>query len=384
MIDVTRKFDTLREATAEARVTASAKTLARCLDGKVPKGDLRTFAEAAGMLAAKRTPELIPHCHPVPLDSVEVRVECRPDAIIVTARTRAIWKTGVEMEALTAAAAGALTVYDLLKFAKDDTLTIAGVRLLAKSGGHSDWKETAEGLTAGVIVVSTSTSQGTRKDKSGVLLRERLTEEGLGVADYLIVPDEPHRIADAVKRLADEKKLNLVVLTGGTGLTPDDLTIEAVKPLLEREIPGIGEAMRAHGQRRTPRAMLSRSLAGLRGNTLILALPGSSRGAAESLDALLPGLWHLYPMLRRAGHDTDATTKGVPAMTMITADQTPYSVLTADPKKLAVFLKFGFAGLADPEHARTMGSRITLTQAAQRHGVNLDELLAALNNPVTA
>ncbi len=380
MIDVTGKFDTLREATAEARVTASTDTLAQCADGIVPKGDLRAFAEAAALLAAKRTPDLIPHCHPVPVDGAEVTVECRSEAIVVTATVRAIWKTGVEMEAMTAAAIGALTVYDLLKFAKDDTLTIAGVRLVEKSGGHSEWRESAAGLRAGVIVVSTSTSRGERRDRSGVLLRGRLEAEGVVVPDYRVVPDDPAAIAAAVVEGADVRRLDLVVLTGGTGLTPDDLTVEAVRPLLHREVPGIAEAMRAHGGRRTPRAMLSRSLAGLRGETLILALPGSSRGAAESLDALLPGLWHLYPMLRRAGHESgNSSDQGGPSMNPITADRTPYSVLTADPTSLEVFLKFGFHGLANEEHARTMGSRITLAQAADRHGVSLDELLAALN-----
>ena len=309
MLDVSAKFDTRREAVAIARVRASAETLKLVAERRVPKGDLPSIAAAAGMLAAKRTADLIPHCHPVPLAGVDVRVEAGADAIEVRVRVVAVWKTGVEMEALTAAAVAALTVYDLLKFTKDDTLAVTEVRLEEKSGGDTDWKESGSGLRAGVVVVSTSTARGEREDRSGRAIRERLLREGLAVPEYRIIPDDQARIAEEVLELADTLKLDLVVTTGGTGLSPDDVTVAALEGLLERTAPGVAEAARAYGQRRTPFAMLSRLLAGVRGSTVVLALPGSTRGASESLDALLPGLLHAFPMLRRKGHPPGGPVK---------------------------------------------------------------------------
>ena len=139
MVDVSDKAVTTREAVAEGRVRMSAATLALALSGDVRKGDVRATAELAGIMAAKRTSELIPLCHPLALSKVEVRVEPADDGLRVTARVKTSGQTGVEMEALTAVAVACLTVYDMLK-AADKAMTIEAVRLVSKSGGKSgDW-----------------------------------------------------------------------------------------------------------------------------------------------------------------------------------------------------------------------------------------------------
>lgn len=302
MIDVSRKFETLREAVAEARVEASPETLKKITAGGIPKGSIREFAMAAGMLGAKRTSELIPHCHPVPLDNVEVTCEVAETCLVIRVYVKAVWRTGVEIEALTAASIAALTAYDMLKFTGDPALAISAIRIVEKRGGYSDFREQLAGLRAGVLVVSTSTAAGKRSDKSGKLIAQRLEQEGVAVVEYRIVPDSIPSIAGALREMTDVLRLDLVVSTGGTGLSPADLTIEAAREVIDREVPGISEAARGYGQRRTPYAMLSRSLAGIRGRALILTLPGSSRGVSESLDALLPGLLHAFPMLWQQGH----------------------------------------------------------------------------------
>ena len=139
MVDVSDKAVTTREAMAEGFVRMQAATLTLALSGDAKKGDVRAVAEIAGIMAAKKTSELIPLCHPLALTKVEVRVEPAEGGLAVTARARTAGQTGVEMEALTAVSVACLTVYDMLK-AADKAMTIEGVRLLTKSGGKSgDW-----------------------------------------------------------------------------------------------------------------------------------------------------------------------------------------------------------------------------------------------------
>ncbi|MDO9431949.1 MAG: cyclic pyranopterin monophosphate synthase MoaC [Phenylobacterium sp.] len=139
MVDVSGKAVTAREALAEGFVRMDAATLALALSGDAKKGDVRATAEIAGIMAAKKTSDLIPLCHPLALSKVEVRVEPGDGGLSVTARVRSTGQTGVEMEALTAVSVACLTVYDMLK-AADKAMTIENVRLLTKTGGKSgDW-----------------------------------------------------------------------------------------------------------------------------------------------------------------------------------------------------------------------------------------------------
>jgi cyclic pyranopterin phosphate synthase len=146
MVDVSTKPPSARRAVAEAIVRLDQETLTLVIDGAGPKGDVLSVAELAGIMAAKRTPELIPLCHPLPLSdvSVEIRPDRRASTLVITASAATIAQTGVEMEALTAAAVAALTVYDMVKSA-DRTITIGTIRLLEKSGGKGGtWRRPAE------------------------------------------------------------------------------------------------------------------------------------------------------------------------------------------------------------------------------------------------
>ncbi len=297
---VTRKIDTLRRAVAESRVQASPETLKRLLANDVPKKDILPVARAAGIMAAKKTPDLLPYCHLIAIDWVEISLDVQESSILIRATVEAVAKTGVEMEALTAASVAALTIYDMLK-PIDSTLEILGTKLLSKEGGKSSFKEKIPAhFKACVIVTSDSTSKGTRQDKSGQVILDRLSSLGIS-AEYSIVPDDREIIKSCLLDHCS-KGVDLILTTGGTGLGPRDVTVEAVEEVIERQIPGIMEAARSFGQRRTPYAMLSRGLAGQRGKTLIVTLPGSSRGVEESLDAIFPALLHAFKMMRGFGH----------------------------------------------------------------------------------
>ena len=133
-------------------------------------------------------------------------------------------------------------------------------------------------------------------------LIQKLEESSVEIKEYAIIPDEIEAIQKAVLKHAAEKT-DMILFTGGTGLSKRDVTPEALKPILDREIPGIAEAARSYGQDRTPYAMLSRSVAGVKDQTLVLALPGSTKGAAESMDALFPAVLHVFRIFKGARHD---------------------------------------------------------------------------------
>lgn len=160
------------------------------------------------------------------------------------------------------------------------------------------------GFTVGILTVSDRSARGERADTSGPALREMLTPLGTQVVRYEIVPDDRGAIENTLRRWADEEGIALILTTGGTGLGPRDVTPEGTRAVIEKEVPGLAEAMRAAGLKKTPHAMLSRALAGVRGQSLIINLPGSPRGARECLEAVLPALPHAVELLHGGGAET--------------------------------------------------------------------------------
>jgi cyclic pyranopterin phosphate synthase len=310
MVDVGGKPVTSRRALAQALVRMRPDVLATLLDAGGPKGDAFGVARLAGIGAAKRTADLIPLCHQLPLDRVVVELEPDRDAGTVTIRAEvaATARTGVEMEALTAASVAALTLYDVAKALQRD-ITVERVELLEKEGGKSGpWSrdavappETAS-HEAVVVVCSTRSAAGEREDTAGPLLVQLLAGAGWDADPQpQVVADDETEIATLLARLADDGH-RLIITTGGTGLTPTDVTPAATRRVVEREVPGMAELMRSTGLTSTPMASLSRGIVGARGSALIVNVPGSPMGATESLEALLPVLRHAVEQLAGGDH----------------------------------------------------------------------------------
>ena len=309
MRDVTDKAKTLRVATAQAILRAAPDTIMAIREHTVPKGDPLPVAKVAGVMAAKDCSRFIPYCHPLPIDFVDVQFQLHDDFIEVQATVKTIYKTGVEMEAMAAATVAVLTLYDMLKMI-DPEMEISAVRLISKKGGKTDFRSGHDALRrtlrTAIVVMSDSIASGRKEDRSGKIIRDRLMLEGLTIEEYQIIPDDPITIENLLKSYADDKHMDLVLTTGGTGLSPRDNTPEVMHKIIEREVPGITEALRSYGQERTPYSMLSRGVAGIRGKTLIINLPGSKSGVKESLDALFPAVLHSFKILRGGGHPTQA------------------------------------------------------------------------------
>ncbi len=303
MVDITHKSSTLRIATAQAIVKVSkSETIEAIKNDTVPKGNVFAMSKAAGLLGVKKTPELLPDCHPMPIEFSGIEYEINGLEITVLFTVKTIYKTGVEVEAMHGASVVALNMYDMLK-PIDKGIEIHQLKLLEKKGGKSDFKDRfRKDLNAAVIVCSDTISAGQKEDKAGKAIIKKLEECGVSITEYVVIPDENEIIQEKAIQY-QKQNFDLIIYTGGTGLSKRDVTPEALLPLLERRIPGVEEAIRTYGQDRTPYSMLSRSVAGTIGNTLVLALPGSTNGAKESMDAIFPAVLHIFRILKGARHD---------------------------------------------------------------------------------
>ncbi|MFJ2664053.1 bifunctional molybdenum cofactor biosynthesis protein MoaC/MoaB [Nocardia fluminea] len=346
MVDVSAKADTIRIAVAAGELQTTAEVVALVRAEGMPKADVLSTARLAGIAGAKKTSELIPLCHQLALSSVKVEFGFTETTITVEATAKTKGPTGVEMEALTAVAVAGLTLHDMVK-AVDPAAVMNGVRLVTKEGGkHGHWvrpegrsdtgtpaldrlaqvdagaetkppAESQDGTraavstepesadsqsfsrTAVVVVASTGTAAGTRTDTTGPLLVDWLDAQGFSVRGPLVYAD-----AEIAAGLADALSAApaLVVTTGGTGASPTDATPEATRAVLDRELPGVADAIRQRGTAKFPLAALSRGVAGLAGRTVVVNLPGSPGGVKDGMAVLGPLLDHLLAQVAGGGN----------------------------------------------------------------------------------
>ena len=305
MFDVSKKGDTLRIATAQAIIKVNPESIDLIKNGKTPKGDIIEAAKISATLGAKKTWELIPYCHPIPIDHISTQLLLYHSSIEIKVSVKSVWKTGVEMEALTGCSVAALAIYDMLK-PIDEHLSIESIKLLDKTGGKRDFIESLDKkINVAIFVISDSTFNGTRVDKSGKIIIDRLKNTyttNTEIVGYEILPDNIDKIKASLIKYSDEKKVDLIITSGGTGFSKRDVTPEATKMIIDKEANGISETIRSYGQRRTPLSMLSRGISGTRDKTLIVNLPGSTKAVSESLDLVLPSIFHVFNMLEGKGH----------------------------------------------------------------------------------
>ena len=301
MVDITDKKNPLRLATAEAILNVSKEaTIQSIINKTVPKGDVFEMSRAAGLLGIKKTPELLPDCHPLPIEFAGFEFGISGLEIKISCTLKTIYKTGVEVEAMHGASIVALNMYDMLK-PLDKGVEICAIRLISKKGGKSDQFKVKASISGSVTVCSDTVSKGEKKDRAGKEVIKSLENWNVKVVNNFIIPDEIDEIqAQLIKQI--EAKTSLIIFVGGTGLSPRDQTPEAITPLIDKRIPGMEEAIRKYGQDRTSYAALSRSVVGIAGTSLVMSLPGSTKGAVESLNAVFPEALHLFDIIKGAQH----------------------------------------------------------------------------------
>ena len=307
MVDVGGKDVGERSARASARVRMSPSTAEAVEAGNGPKGEVLGVARLAGIQAAKQTAQLIPLAHPLALTFVDVgaSVDVEQGLLELVSEVRTVARTGVEMEAMTACAVAALTVYDMVK-GLERGVAIEQVVLLEKRGGRSDYgraisggrhPEAPRGVRAAIITVSTSKAAGEGEDESGPRLSALAERLGAQIAGCEVIPDDRATIEARLRHWADVERCALVLTTGGTGVAASDVTPEATAAVIDRELPGVTEAMRAASRPHTAHWMLSRSVAGVRGATLILNFPGSPASIEQTGTALLQAIPHALELI---------------------------------------------------------------------------------------
>ena len=299
MVDVGEKGVTRRTATASGIFRTREDVVALVRADDLPKADVLATARIAGIAGAKRTSELIPLCHQIPLTSVTVDFELGAGSILISATAKTTGRTGVEMEALTAVTIAGLTLHDMVK-AVDPAAVLDDVKLVEKTGGtRGHWTRTpVRAGTAAVLVASTAAAAGNREDTTGPLIGDWLAARGFRVDGIRVVADAV--VATELPAVAATAPAVLIT-TGGTGLSPSDRTPEATRPLLDRELPGVAEAIRAAGFAKVPTAALTRGVAGVSGGTVIVNLPGSPGGVADGLAVLDGLLEHLVAQVAGGG-----------------------------------------------------------------------------------
>jgi cyclic pyranopterin phosphate synthase len=306
MIDITKKPEIFREASASGFIRLKKETLEKIRGGQIPKGDVLTVAQTAAIMAVKRTPDIVPLTHPIPITGVEVNFEFEEDGLRVNVRVESTSQTGVEMEALTGVTSALLAIWDMVKSLEKDemgqypTTAISDVRVIKKiKGVQVEHKKGApERLNVAVITISDTRSallkQGKDEDVSGQLIEKKLREAG-HTTTRKIVPDEADQIKNTLEGFTSDPGIDCVITSGGTGITKRDVTIETIAPMFQKELPGFGEAIRKHGYERVigGAALLTRCAAGLINRKPVFCLPGAPNAVEVAMDIIIPELGHI-------------------------------------------------------------------------------------------
>jgi molybdenum cofactor biosynthesis protein MoaC len=319
MIDVGRKRPTRRRAVAVGTISMGAEAFDRVKNGTLPKGDVLALAEAAGIAGAKKTPEMLPMCHTLPLDQVTIHCALNEadHSVSVYCQAAAFAKTGVEMEALAGVSNALLTIWDLTK-GVDPNLEIGDIELLVKTGGKSgvytnpkgipDWlasqlpeEQSLKGKSTAILIMSDRAASGEYEDKSGPVLKNILEGAGAEVVAQSVIPDDADTIAENIRNICRDKKPDLMIASGGTGPGPRDVTPDVLVEISERMLDGLGDVLRNESLHFTDTAWLSRMTAGMVGSTLVIAFPGSPKAVKECWSILEPFLGDALNKIAKQG-----------------------------------------------------------------------------------
>lgn len=287
-----------RTATAEAELVGpdSARQLLET------SAELLSEARVVAMLVARRAGETLPHTPAVELDELDITFTHTDDGLHIAARVGGFSRGSLASRALLCATTCAAAIVDAVPDHAAD-VAVRDARVTGTRGGASGLSYDFDPpVQAAILVVSDAVAGGHKDDRAGRIVRDAvdsLEAHGVELANYEVLGDQPEEVAERVEKWA-ASDIDLVLTVGGTGLVPTDRTVEAIEPLLDRSIPGLMEALRDYGLEQTPLAYISRGVAGMIADTLVVTLPGSTGGAREAAEALFPAALHVFKVLRKA------------------------------------------------------------------------------------
>lgn len=289
MVDITEKSTSLRYAKAQAIVKVSkAETIKSVIDKTVPKGDILEFAKVAGLFAVKKTSEIIPDCHPLPIEYTGISYKIEGLEIKIFVEVKTIYRTGVEVEAMHGASVVALTMYDMLK-PIDKGVEIQNIKLVEKTGGKSDFQASTQMFRAALILYSNGIASGKKDDKISNDLATILHKQNIVLDKTWVVEENIDMLFDL---LASEnaKTYKLIIIAGGTGISPKDQVPKALQQKFDIPANSLMEAARIYGLERDFKAMLSEGVAGLMGDQFVINIPGSTNGALQTINPVAKGI----------------------------------------------------------------------------------------------
>jgi cyclic pyranopterin monophosphate synthase len=285
MVDITEKHTTLRYAKAQAILKVSSEaTIDAVVNKTVPKGDVLEFAKVAGLFAVKKTAEMIPDCHPLPIEYTKVSYEIVGLEIKIFVELKCIYRTGVEVEAMHGASVVALTMYDMLK-PIDKGIEICNIKLVEKTGGKSDQKITDKTYIAHLLIFSNSVASGKKDDKISEELATLLSKQNINLKTINVVAENTGFVADFLSNINETNQL--ILIAGGTGITNKDTLPKYLQSRFEVPANSLMEAARQYGFERDPKAALSSGVAGIINNCLVINIPGSKEGAIQTVKPIV-------------------------------------------------------------------------------------------------
>jgi len=296
-LDVSNKGETLRRATSQAVLRINPEIIKQ-IKNESSEIALSESAKIAATLAAKKTWELIPSSNLSQLDNVKVELSVRNEVIEIVVELQGVCKSDLEIESLTAVSIAALSVYDMLR-SSEGSVMIESIRLLRKSDEILEISEkVARKIKTAVLFINVSEHLLEKDKQAEKFTIDALTKKNADIVESKIISNTQNEIEYNIKQFCDEKNVDLLITFGGIGITSEDIVPEVTMKLIEKKIDGISEILRFYGQKKSPLVAFSRGVAGIRGSSLIINLPGNIREISESLDLLFPRILYVSKMIK--------------------------------------------------------------------------------------
>lgn len=299
MYDVSNKDEVLHRATSQSIIRVYPETLEHVKNSKSFEVNLIESAKISAILAAKKSWEIIPYSHQKTIDHVRIEISIRNELIEIIVEVKGLSKSSLAIESLTAASAAAITIYDKLR-SLGDSISIESIRLLRETDVISESKEQrGKKVKAVVLVIGNSEFLQEKADQMKKFTADKLSNNDFEVIESNSIDIEHDIIESNLKRLCDETKADLVITCGGIEFKSENIVSDVTEKILDKKIEGIPEMLRAYGVKRIPLTILYRGIAGIRGKSVIINLPGNIKEISESLDVLFPYLLHITKIVER-------------------------------------------------------------------------------------